>query len=599
MSKSNNFKIRERFNRLKINIKILLYYLIILIFSIFLSSFLYQKIYTNIISTKVSQISLQTLYSISSNIDSLISNANNFSKVMITNNEFQEMLVKNLRAENNNDYIKNQRTVNSYLSKFVDSFPFISAAYVFDSNGYRYGVDKIQLKAAKNSDITETEWYKEAFKYKGGYIIRLDSSNGFFVPTGEKYISLIRIINDIYTQKPMGMLILNLSQEEFFQAYRDKDKYSTDIMIVDNDGNPVINFQNHYDFDFEGLAKKYKNESFSVVGDQGGKEYMLSHVKALNYDWNIYGVIPFSELSKDSNIFSVVTFIVIAFNSLMLLLGSLMASRMITKPIKKVLNAMKDLEKGKFDKMDLVATSDEMAKLRDGYNIMVTEIQNLIQRVVNDEKIKRKAELDVLQAQIKPHFLYNTFEAISSLALLGENKEVYALIKALGSFYRVSLNKGSEIITISEEVEVIRNYLLIQKARYGDIFTVSYDIDDRALKHKILKLTLQPLVENSLYHGIKLKGEQGNIHISIQCHPGAIIIGIEDDGVGMEAEEVADILLSGKTETNSKSFGLRGTIERLRIFYGVSNIVSIQSEKNVGTKITLTLPIKEEIPYAG
>jgi len=207
--------------------------------------------------------------------------------------------------------------------------------------------------------------------------------------------------------------------------------------------------------------------------------------------------------------------------------------------------------------------------------------------------MQRKAELEVLQAQIKPHFLYNTFDAISSLALSGRNGEVYKVMKALGSYYRASLNKGSEVITIGEEIEIVRNYLTIQQVRYGDVFTANYDIHERTTKIKILKLVLQPLVENALYHGIKPKGESGNIHIAAKYYNNFVILTIEDDGVGMEEEQVQRII-HGSCNDKKISFGLWGTIERLRIFYNEEDLFCIESKKNVGTKIIINIPVKGE-----
>ena len=200
-----------------------------------------------------------------------------------------------------------------------------------------------------------------------------------------------------------------------------------------------------------------------------------------------------------------------------------------------------------------------------------------------------------MQAQIKPHFLYNTFDAISSLALSGRNNEAYRALKALGSYYRTSLSRGSEVITIAEELDVVKNYLTIQQLRYGDIFTANYDIDERAKKYKILKLVLQPLVENALYHGIKLKGESGNINISAKYSEDFITLTVEDDGIGM-SEEVLKKIIQGRYDDTKVSFGLKGTIERLRIFYRVNDLFSIESKEYYGTKVVISIPIEGEEP---
>ena len=252
---------------------------------------------------------------------------------------------------------------------------------------------------------------------------------------------------------------------------------------------------------------------------------------------------------------------------------------------------MKGIEKGEFKRVDIKSGNDEIGKLADGYNTMIGQIQNLINRIMQEQKMKRKVELDVLQAQIKPHFLYNTFDAISSLALYGKNKEVYDIMKALGVFYRTRLSKGREVITIGEEIDVVVNYLKIQKYRYEDMFSVEYDIDEEAKSYKTLKLVLQPFVENSLYHGIRPKGKNGKIWVSAKCTGDFILLQIADDGIGMTEEEV-ERLTSGKTLREDQSFGIWGTIERLRIFYGVDNIISIESHKDYGTKVSIRIPLQ-------
>lgn len=604
-------KIKKRFLNLKIGTKIMLFYFVLLVFSIILSSILYQKIYSNIMSKKVSEVSLQTLYSINSNIDSMLENSKNLSKVIITSDEIQIPLknVKNYNQKSPTTSIDKepsiksiisvdldaQRTVTAHVSKFIDAFPFISSIYIFDNSSHRYGVDKVPLKSLKYNDISKVSWYNDAKKTNGSYILRMNAGDAFKNTTEDRYISLIRIINDIYTQKPIGTLILNISENSFVDSFADIiNKYDTDIMIIDGNKQDIVNFRTPISFDVNEVLQTSDNKEFgSVVRKVGNREYLLSYLNIGKYNWKIISLMPFNELSKESSIFSVIAFIVIAINSMFVFFGSIVIARMITTPIKKLLRSMKDVEKGEFKKVDINAGNDEIGKLRDGYNIMISEIQILINKVVEDQKIKRKAELDVLQAQIKPHFLYNTFDAISSLALSGRNDEVYRVMKALGSYYRISLNKGSEVITIGEEIDIVKNYLTIQQVRYGEIFAVSYDIDDVAKRFKILKLVLQPLVENAIYHGIKPKGEKGNIHISAKFIENFIILTIEDDGVGMNEEDIHKII-DGNYKDNKTSFGLKGTIERLRIFYAERNLFTIESKKDQGTKVVINIPIEGE-----
>jgi two-component system sensor histidine kinase YesM len=213
----------------------------------------------------------------------------------------------------------------------------------------------------------------------------------------------------------------------------------------------------------------------------------------------------------------------------------------------------------------------------------------LISELLEEQKIKRKAELDILQAQIKPHFLYNTLETIRSFALTGKTKEVNIVLKALGSYYRNSLSKGKEVISLREEIDIVRNYLTIQSMRYNELFDVQIDIDPATEDCNMLKLSIQPFVENAIYHGIKLSDRYGHISISTERIPGYVRIVVEDNGAGM-TEETLDRITHAPSLEVSGSFGIRSTIERLNIFYGSDSIVQLSSEEGIGTKVSLLIP---------
>lgn len=591
MFKNILIKIKNKYRDLKISTKILTFYSAILILSVLLSAYIYQRIYNHTLSEKVSEVSVQTLHSISSNIFSMLDNAKNLSKVILASDEIQQSLRRVNDHEISHD--ESQRIINTHISRFIEAFPFISSIYIFDANDQRYGIDRLPLKALKIDSITEASWYESAVAAQGGFILKLNAGDIYEDLEGEKYISLIRIINDIYTQKTLGTLILNISDSAFSDSYKDiLDEYGTDIMILDEEGRTVVDFRD-IQVDDIGRLMVFSENGESFVENINGKDYLVSSLKMSRYDWSIISMIPFDELSKESYIFNVAALSIIILNAFLMFLGAIGISRLISTPITKLLNSMKGVEKGEFKKVDIEAGNDEIGSLRDAYNIMITEIQNLIDKIVKEQKIKRKAELDILQAQIKPHFLYNTFDAISSLALSGKNEQVYQLMKFLGSYYRISLSKGSEVITIKEEIEVVKNYMSIQHVRYGDIFDIRYDIDNNTLNYKIPKLVLQPLVENALYHGIKPKGEKGLIQIRTRYLNPYIELSVIDDGVGMD-EEIAYNILNNTEENTKPSFGLKGTIERLRIYYGVNSPVSIKSAKNQGTEVIITIPAKEE-----
>ena len=198
-----------------------------------------------------------------------------------------------------------------------------------------------------------------------------------------------------------------------------------------------------------------------------------------------------------------------------------------------------------------------------------------------------------MQEQIKPHFLYNTFDAISSMAITNGDDEIYKIVSALGSFYRNSLSKGSEIITIRHELDIVRSYLVIQSYRYKDLFTYEIHVSEELLEKSVLKLILQPLVENSVYHGLKPKSEKGSININIYQSEGNIFFLVSDDGIGMEESLIQTILQSDPAEGKS-SFGLRKTQERLKLFYNLDDVLYITSKPGCGTTVTIKIPADKD-----
>lgn len=210
-------------------------------------------------------------------------------------------------------------------------------------------------------------------------------------------------------------------------------------------------------------------------------------------------------------------------------------------------------------------------------------------------EIKLKTELNVLQEQIKPHFLYNSLGAISYLVTAGENDSAYDLLLALSDYYRESLSKGSEIIPLSKEINIVRNYLKLQKIRFPDAFEDEYELQEDVLIYKVPRLILQPLVENALYHGLIPSGESGIITVGVCKDADRLVIRISDNGIGMTRERIQEIL----QKDNRQSFGLRGTIERMQIFYEAPDICVIESTAGRGTIVTFSIPVNKLEEYNG
>lgn len=289
-------------------------------------------------------------------------------------------------------------------------------------------------------------------------------------------------------------------------------------------------------------------------------------------------------------IFSAVGFSVVAAWSL---------SKSIYTPIKKLHDVTTAITKNDLQVLMTSDNRDEITELGMNFNIMIGKIKELLDSKMKEQENLKKAELRALQAQINPHFLYNTLDTIIWMAEAKKTDQVVEIVSALSSFFRISLSKGMDWITIGEEVERIRSYLTIQKMRYRDILDFKIDVDDAVSENTILKLILQPLVENALYHGIKNKRQGGIISVRARrSGKDEIMLEVEDDGIGFTPDKLAQLRAeleddSGDIKLES-GFGIGNVNKRIRLYYGKPYGVSVRSEYKTGTCVTLVIPAKME-----
>ncbi len=269
-------------------------------------------------------------------------------------------------------------------------------------------------------------------------------------------------------------------------------------------------------------------------------------------------------------------------------------SRSINNPIRELEILSSSIAAGDLEARAVIPNVNELDNLTKNLNFMAKQIRSLIDMNVREQKNLQKSEMKALQAQITPHFLYNTFDTIIWLAEAGKSKQVIDITRAFSSFFRVSLSKGREWITVEQEIEHIQSYLVIQKIRYRDILDYSIEIDKSLFSNRILKLLLQPLVENALYHGIKNKRGKGTITILGRREGSFMVFTITDNGCGMQEDRLAAVLEQINTDPDNHEpgdvYGLFNVTRRLRLYYGENATFTISSEWKKGTVVTLTVP---------
>lgn len=264
----------------------------------------------------------------------------------------------------------------------------------------------------------------------------------------------------------------------------------------------------------------------------------------------------------------------------------------IIRPIKEVSRVTEKVAEGDFSARAQVETNDEIAVLADSVNSMTESLEELVSKIKEEQRKMRRADLRLLQEQINPHFLYNTLDTIVWLIEGNASDKAVSMVMSLSEFFRLVLSRGREYITIQEEELHIKSYLEIQQVRYQDILEYQIRIDPELYQYQILKLTLQPLVENSLYHGIKYKRARGNILVTGRLCEGAIHFTVEDNGVGMEEGELRKLQreIMKPCKDTEEGFGLANVNERIRMNYGTEYGLRIDSVRRKGTRVEVVIP---------
>lgn len=311
-------------------------------------------------------------------------------------------------------------------------------------------------------------------------------------------------------------------------------------------------------------------------------------------NWKLAAVVPQDEILNKVNYIkhSTVFFILLMIVSAIFL--TYLVGKYISKPFENMAEQMRTVNKKSLDFYHETSGPEEMKILHTGFKELLLRIQSLMDQIRLEQEEKRQLEFAIMHAQINPHFLYNTLYSIKGLCDMGLNKDASSMVSALSSFFRIGISKGKEIIPIKDELEHIEHYLFIQEMRYGDDFSYMIDVEKEILSYNIVKLSLQPLIENAIYHGVKQKRGQGEIIIRGYQDKGLIHLEVADNGNGIEKEKLQDILNEMKSSfQETKSFigiGLKSVNERIKIHFGNEYGLSIASEPGSGTVASIIIP---------
>lgn len=341
------------------------------------------------------------------------------------------------------------------------------------------------------------------------------------------------------------------------------------------------------------------NQSGHLVDRIAGQDELFVFDTFERAGWKVVGRVPLADIMEGARQIKRVTIAVIAAILCLTIVVYFFISDVLVHPLLDLKQKMRDAETGDLSVRAECSNRDEVADLCRSFNVMIEQVRMLLERSVREEEIRKKSELKALQAQINPHFLYNTLDAIVWMAEANRTTDVVRITKALSGFFRTALSKGREWITLGEEREHIENYLQIQKMRHRDVLHYRCDFDPAILRFSILKLLLQPLVENAIEHGIKRKRGGGTVELRGHLNSeGEIVLEVIDDGGGISPERLeqvrGEIARGTDAAAHDHGFGLANTHQRIRLYYGAQWGLTIDGAPGRGTHTTIRIPARVE-----
>lgn len=588
-------KVQKFFKSIKIRTKIILLYISVLILSLVLTYGIFTIMSERQIEQEVGEAAMQTVSALKGNLDFIFENVNQFSDLIYFDKDVQSALSK-INSSNINPHV--QQTMQKSMVNMLLSGDYISGVFIFDTYNNYYNSYKSGPIFVNKDIIKETDWYQKTKDAEGDVVFIHKSEDVLTFPTkkDKNYISLVREIYDVDTYDELATLLI-IVDEETIQDYFEEvgKKYNSQFCIVDSNHNYIIK-PNGYDKSMDEYIFDYSKDKNGYRALETDRNKMIVAMQELGIgDWKLVGTIPLNldniSLSKAYRTWIV---LIISLNLFFIFACSVALTNLIFKPLNRVQKHMKMVQGGKLIQMQVNEKhSDEINDLKKVFNQMVTAIDNLISEVKKEEQIIAKNELEIIQAQINPHFLYNTLDAVSALALIEDNENCLKMTQALGNFYRNSLNSGLDLISVQDEMECIESYITILNMRYDNKIHMTYDVEENIKELEILKLILQPIVENAAHHGIRNKKGIGTISIKGYRDEDEIIFIVTDNGLGMSEDRIQEIV-EGKIQKEKSGFGLYSSAQRISLYYGIEKPITITSEIGNGTEITIRVKVINE-----
>ena len=537
----------------------------------------------------------QLIHMVNENINSYIENMDNISQIVTKNSDVR-------------NYLSDSSIESGYAQKVEEQFLTLKETRKDIYNIGILGKNESYLINTRYTEVNpnvfwgQLAWYRAASR--GDEVITSSHVQNLVYDEYPWVVTLGKSITNPVDGKIIGVFFIDLNYRSISDLAEDVDLGQKGYVYIVDDGGNIV-YHPKQQLIYSGLWSEEINAVLeSENGSDDGNDWntwesngkLYSTTKSDLTGWTVVGVTDMAEmLAQRRELVNLYYLIAVCLIGFAMMLAIVLTDR-ITLPLRNLQRSMQVVKDGQFQ-VDIIENSEyeqneqnEIGDLINSFRIMVKEIEELIARNTKEQEEKRKNELNALQAQIKPHFLYNTLDSIIWMAEGGNTKDTVLMTSALAKLFRKSISNNKELVTLAEEMEYTKSYLTIQKMRYHGQLQYTIDVDPAIADIEIIKLIVQPLVENAIYHGIKYKKGIGTIEIKAEYKNKGILIQIRDDGAGMTQEKLKHIL--DEQTDKEESVGVLNVHRRIRLYYGQDYGLSFESEIDIGTTAYIYLPDK-------
>ncbi|MDQ0340560.1 two-component system sensor histidine kinase YesM [Caldalkalibacillus uzonensis] len=483
--------------------------------------------------------------------------------------------------------------ISMFLSALMYKRSELQGIHLISNDGNVFShMDRNELRPWFDSN-QENGWVDEVIKANGAAVILPAHTPTYYrFQHQDQHFGIGRLVRDPNTYTPLGIMKIDVKMEYMQELL---SSIAGALVRVEDAQGRLIYEEGSLAEVFDRAAVELDTPQW--LYDQDKKYLAIKHTSAES-GLSILCLIPEDDILQESKQLGMVTLGFMLVSSMIAFGLSVVSSKQVVRPIEELKMSMERVQHGRLDERINIRRKDEIGKLAEGFNNMIEEINRLINEIYEKGLREKEAEFKALQSQINPHFIYNTLESINMLALEKDNYQISDMVTGLGHLLRYSTDHRKKMVQIREEVAVLKSYIFIMQTRLGERLEVEWDVDEEALDFLIPKLSLQPVVENAIIHGISSLEEGGRVWISIIKEDNCIRCTIKDNGAGMPDKQVKAITSNlARVDNNVQtrdSIGLWNIHRRIVLLYGRRYGLTIQSQMGLGTSVVITIPTMKE-----